>query len=164
MWTFTYKCNRCHRLVSESKGLGHYRLPDGMEIPQFDEAAWCFECDGLQSAEQLLDIEYIGEVIQHLEEHGLDQQSRDIAHLLEKDEDSSHLERLWTWRAMLEWRRTRQSPPRCLRCGSTKLRMLRSPDSRFLHPGCGGVFSVISFFHSTPPTFRLLDPEGRSLT
>lgn len=103
-------------------------------------------------------------MLQRLEQHGADEDTKHWAALLGKDEDSYLLENIRVFRAMLEWRRERMSPPRCLRCGSVDLHLLR-PSAKdeldsFEHPGCGGTFKTSSVWHVAQEVCKVLDIEG----
>jgi len=87
--------------------------------------------------------------------------------LLEMSKEERIAELLQKAMTHLKWLENRQSPPRCLECGSTNF--VRIPerwdvvDDYFEHPGCGGTF------HQTMQSFAreigipVYDAEGNRL-
>ena len=66
----------------------------------------------------------------------------------------------------IEWRRKRESPPRCLKCGSTAVSPIGEWDkipSEFSHPGCGGTFRYYSWYGFSE-SWQFFSPEGLRLT
>lgn len=72
----------------------YYRLSNGIEYPLKHDYAWCHQCESFVECEHL---ESIAEIEQKLAESLVNQEY---------------------WTAILDWRRRRKTPPRCLTCGS----------------------------------------------
>jgi len=107
----------------------YYQLPNGTQFPIFKvDCAWCLQCEEFVPLEVLYPIEEIERKIQVL----LDCRDRwskidaeSVAEWQERSKSDSeppayYFKKHWheKWVTALEWRRNRQSKPRCLVCGS----------------------------------------------
>ncbi|MHC5541575.1 hypothetical protein ACYOEI_25415 [Singulisphaera rosea] len=80
-------------------------------------------------------------------------------------DDEREASKLAYYDAVLMWRRGRQSPGRCLFCGSVMVSLAASRYGRFEHPGCGGPFqchlSILGGTRLIPK--EVYSPEGLKL-
>jgi hypothetical protein len=164
MFGFEYECDRCNACGSYSSSIDYYRLEDGTEFPRSDQSAWCFACHSLRSAERLWEADHLREIIRQLEEGELSAGAGDTRSDQGDEETSRQLHQLQWFRHAYQWRLTRQSPPRCLECGSTDLRPL-APGvedrlNSFEHPGCGGTFRLNNYWHGSQARYQILSAEG----
>lgn len=143
------QCDRCSFNAELSElwhgVVGLYRIADLLPIPVMSRWIWCERCDGIAQAERLLDV---ADILTELWRtrwtfsiwgQGIWSCTRAIS-------DPQTVGRKFHRRilkAMLAWRRSRESPARCLTCGSTTFQLLEDGigESRawmLRHPGCGG--------------------------
>src|SRR5687768_16458955 len=96
----------------------NYRFDDGSTLKIEQEAAWCEGCQKFVCVECVPSAEVLAERIQAL----LD--PSDMTSFLYPTPDAIEkaLDELWV---RLTWRLTRESPARCLRCGSTDIEAVR---------------------------------------
>ena len=94
-----------------------YELESGVRFPIRETTVWCLEEERLFVAEDLQSVELYERILAATE--GLPN--------IEQEEA----------RAMLEWRRKRTDPPRCLSCGSPDIVPLPAKGG-IAHPGCRG--------------------------
>jgi hypothetical protein len=168
MFGHEYRCDRCGQTGSYTTSIGYYCLDDGTVIVRADQAAWCYDCRELRSAERLPNERRIADIISDIQANGLSDDDKEYAAFLSQNEDTYLAEMVFKWKACLKWRRARKSPPRCLECESTSL-LLLNPDveqalDSFAHPQCGGTFQSAGWWHSSQAAYQVLDPEGRHLT
>jgi hypothetical protein len=120
-----------------------YRLPDGTELPLRVQYAWCARCDAFIEAED-----------RYTEDEILDR----IARL---DVDSPDLR---AWQTALDSTATRQTPSRCLSCGSVFAITPLQSGKEIAHPNGDGTIIVSSDGmlgsdpYIPPPTY--FDHEG----
>ncbi|MFN0021422.1 MAG: hypothetical protein ACKVP0_24490 [Pirellulaceae bacterium] len=85
-----------------------------------------------------------------------------------RDEKDRHLNDL---RRRIKWRRSRQSPPKCLECGSTDLLVIPETDEEnenqspqgIEHPGCNGLLQVRGIGFSQNRAWIIYTSEGKKL-
>lgn len=142
----TVQCDGCDQQAKVTSALRCYVLDDGI-VPLFAAIAWCQDCMKVVEA----DVLPVPEALE----------------TMEISDDAAAMER---WR---RWRNARQSPSRCLGCGSTRVKLpqdasfLRFRDDQdaaaFPHPGCG-TFRVKSVgFAGGKATPGQFSPEGERL-
>jgi len=167
-----------------------YVLPDGEQISIPCRLGWCEECDGLASVETFSAELFCGKIQaaeRDLAEPDLyrERQRRHSQQFVFGSrvvslptgwnyEQASPEERLNVASKLLAMIEKRQSPPRCLKCGGTRVTAplvsdwSRVKDPRlptpigFVHPGCGGELSVVEdgFRVALRPSIRRYTPEG----
>lgn len=121
----------------------YYRLPNGIEYPLKVAYAWCHQCEHFVECERLDSIEALE---------------------LQIEKSESVRERDY-WTAILEWRKQRKTPPRCLTCGSFfAIHIL--PDSEAIeHPDGNCLVKVGGILHECNSGRQLdacfFDAEGR---
>jgi hypothetical protein len=125
---------------------GYYILPNGAAIRLYEQPAWCRDCQRFVRAEHLpalADIDaqmtkYQGkaaETRRHLAgwlyrfRLKCRRQLRRELSVYEEAVAEEEMRRLW--------RQMRQSPPRCLECGSTALELPPSDEEYLTRPGVG---------------------------
>lgn len=150
----------------------NYRLPDGARLHVRQTAAWCQVCHRFTLAELIesvaeLEAELPGLIIrkdQLLEEaHGQSSVSEDLR--------SIGFDLDWIQREIAEvprriaWRRNRQGPAKCLRCGSTNLSWFDDPrgGDPFTHPLNDESVISSNGFASTEEWHAEFTPEGQLL-
>jgi hypothetical protein len=150
----------------------YYRLPDGERLHVRQTAAWCQSCGKFTLVEYIesvaeLEAELPGLIVrkdQLLEEaHGQSSVSEDLR--------SIGFDLDWTERAIAEvpvriaWRRKRQSPPKCLHCGTSNLLEIDDPcgGDPFTHPHNGERVISSNGFASTEEWHAEFTPEGELL-
>ncbi len=128
-----YQCDLCGRLESvKTTIIAYYRLDDGRSIPGMNQAVWCYRCDGVRSAERLVDADWLESLIDHLRNSGIDDDLKETASLLEKTPEAYLAEKLDMYVAMLQWRRGRNASARCWNCGATEfLELAPDPTNRW---------------------------------
>jgi hypothetical protein len=133
-----------------------YRLADGSTLHILQQPAWCPVCRRFVIAESV---------------PGVEQLEEEIARFRSADPDTLQMwafasdggpvtERVAELLRYIEWRKGRQSPPRCLECGAVG--PVPVPMSgEFVHPGTGErVVAGRSGFADTAPWFAEFSPEG----
>jgi transcription elongation factor Elf1 len=138
-WSTEFECDRCGRVYEvTTSDLRYYVLPDGRQATCRIHPVWCGTC-GLITE---------GEVVESLEE------MRKAA-----GDPASEGARIIADR--FAWRERRQSPPRCLRCGSTEIVDVPEGTQAFQHPGCGGTLrDGASCIHNQRDRILTYDVEG----
>ena len=170
MWWHEYKCDRCGRCENvRTCIIGYYRLAGGRDVPCIDQPVWCYRCDGVRSAERLVDADKIAAFVDHLRNSGLNDEQTETAKLLKKTPEQYLAEQIDMYSATLAWRRARKSPPRCWECGKTDfLELAPDPNDRlksFGHPSCGGQFLPgENAGHGIQANYRIMDAEGLEWT
>jgi hypothetical protein len=119
--------------------------------------------------EQLPMVERLEHRIEALRRNQLDEGDYEFIRLAGMTEAEFIVEWLAKEAATLRWRRQRQSPPRCLECGSTNLAQIpRLYDGEgmeyFIHPVCEGKLVRTGCMFGRQDFFPLYDPEGNRLT
>lgn len=135
-------------------------LEDGQQLPCLEAFGWCADCESLVVMEHIYPLEVMMKRLSELENCGLnDVQCQEDARLFREDVGELVARRIDFVHKYVEWRRTRESPPRCLRCGSTHVTRVKSM-SEFEHPGCGGVFRKDQSYHFIEASYQLFSSEG----
>ena len=96
MGRYKATCENCSGSEVLNDTLRSYVLPEGKDLTIERTFAWCDDCQRVQWAELIPDLEKL--------------RSRNEEVPCSKTEDR------------IVWRMTRESPPRCLACGSTRIR------------------------------------------
>ena len=117
----------------------NYRLPDDSLLFIHQAECWCSQCNRFELAEYIPTLVKLETDLNRLLKGDLDRLRRDNEEDMElwmtyhgkPVEDSiEDLER------RIQWRRSRKSPPKCLRCGTTTITLLPDADE-FAHPKTG---------------------------
>jgi len=166
------ECDRCATQVTHLGQPAVYGL-EGVEfvckpLTVHTHAVWCTPCATLCDAEHLMGAEYYRRQLAELEANGLTPSDRELVAATKRDETAYLTSLTAAWRIARCMAEQRESPPRCLSCGSTDIRPIAEYDydsrdiSPFRHPECGGTFHSIECSY---PQFNLLwlDSEGRQL-
>jgi hypothetical protein len=136
-----------------------YRLADGSKLHILQQPAWCRACRRFVVAEEVPAVEALEEEIARYRSADPDT-IRKWAFI---SNGAPVAERIAELLRYVEWRKGRQSPPRCLECGTA------SPvpvpmDGEFSHPGTGERVVVgSSGFADTAPWHAEFSPEGEQL-
>jgi hypothetical protein len=124
MGRYKVTCENCRGSEVLNERLSSYALQDGETLTIERTFAWCDDCQRVQWAELIPDLEEL--------------RSRN------KGEPCSQTDE------RIAWRITRASPPRCLACGSTKIRPGRLGETRSGNPKwvldcpkCGGTIRIL---------------------
>ncbi len=129
-------------------------------MPVHSDYAWCPQCNDLVAAEYLPDMASLQRSLSDVESNGLDDDERDFAALIEATAEQLLADRISMWRNYISWRSIRQSPPRCLRCGTTDIQILTTP---LRHPNCGGNLQIESSGDYLPAGPVHYDAEGNRI-
>jgi len=149
--------------------LGHrdrsYIMADGGYCPVFQQVAWCWECRTFVAAEQLRDLSEIdADEAQARKEHGWFQDTlrgpNDVQPWLIKNTEFLFAEQLAGYARQRAWRRSRQSPPRCLECGSTRIEPMPRDLTNIRHPLTGMTLKLKNVCHASMAIHLLYTPEG----
>jgi hypothetical protein len=129
---------------------------------------WCHDCNELVAIEHFAPLADYQDLLADRERNGPNEEDQDGAKLCKEDLNDYFRHRNELLRAMIEWRRRRKSPPRCLTCASTNIEELISigeSDSRgFEHPGCGGILRFQRGYVFIEERLQLLTSEGLPFT
>jgi len=136
----------------------HYRLADGKTIPVNDVPVWCRGCHGFSNVERL----------QSLEEHDREAE-RFAAHAssgaLSDENETIENEWIEMQAKRRELLKSRQTPPRCLKCGGTDHVALPTTGNKMELPtgevvefGEGGLASM-----GQSGALRLFDRDGKRI-
>lgn len=147
-YTYNATCSGCG--FSQQEFLTHlsrwaYLFPDGQIHRVLAKPAWCERCGQIVHAEDLPSVDEIEEKAVRLPFYK------------------------WNLEWLVAWRSTRQSPGKCLSCGSDKIALARDVSRQELmipHPKCGGQVSLLISRHATaslPVNCELFTPEGEAL-
>ncbi len=120
-------CNRCSHQSRISDILRSYGISDQVKVTIEQQYAFCKHCSGAVNAEYVPTLAELNAV---------------LAEFIEANETE--------WIKGLEeriaWRQTRQSPARCLECGSTDIICAVVDEETNIatleHPGCGGTLLI----------------------
>ncbi len=164
------KCNRCgYSQSSGFSGRREYALPDGQKVRVLTTPAWCHDCGGIESVENLDPTGWIDEVQfvkQRLASIQIDKRLFSKRWTYDghywSDETADYRAEVtletfadWTKRldeavAGIQFLISRQSPARCLSCSGTnfdRLERRANPSDPahelMVHPGCGGLLDHI---------------------
>ena len=136
-----------------------YRLPDGTKLHIWQQPAWCAHCRRFVIAEEIPSVEAL---------------QQEIARFRSADPDTLGTwafvsngapvaERIAELSRYVQWRRGRQSPPRCLECGAVGPVPIPLVGG-FAHPQTGECVVVgDSGWADTAPWFADFSPEGERL-
>ena len=152
MGRYKARCENCKGAKTFSDTLCSYKLEDGTTVNIERTFAWCSGCTEVVWAESILSLEEL-----RGEREGLDNPSDETIDYL-----TSLAGRYSTFEEELErsisflderirWRESRESPPRCLSCGSTEITPgiegetnSGNPKWEIPCPACGGTIRVLS--------------------
>jgi len=157
-----------------------YPLPDGGRATAYRSEGWCPRCESIQDVEELPDVQELQHSIADYERRvqggRLDRIKDRLGRPPSNERELAHRE-LARLEDTLRWRRSRQSPPRCLGCGSADWQAVDwvsdehgghsniSHTELFRHT-CGGRLRRVTEpnlrFHCRP-TQIVLTPEGQVL-
>ncbi len=146
-WSTEYECDRCHRVYEVTTcDLRYYVLPDGRQVSCRICPVWCVRCGVMTEGELIPPLDSVEWFVKE-QAPALDDEARMCAE------------------TNMTWRRLRQSPPRCLRCGATEIiavsQTAEGRSESLEHPGCGGVLrDRNSCIHYTPDAFWTYTVEG----
>lgn len=136
--------------VLEPHGL--YVSQDESLAPLWTTLTWCNDCDQFQPGEYIDSIDSIQQVIDELESGQLSDTWRFI---YGDDKEMLH-KAIVSLKRRLQWRKNRVSPPKCLECGSARLRDFKSNGpSSIVDPSTGETFTLSESFASTSIDHRL---------
>lgn len=153
-------------VIEESPVRLDYVLPDGEIVHGYRAFAWCYTCDDIADAEELLDTGSIQEQIR-----GLEMQWQSSRTFLAKlfNRTAGYPEELRQLQSKLRLAKLRRSGPRCLQCGETTVVSLRfNADglSNVVHRCGGRIFKVNVPDDPYAPTYCYglrvirLEPDG----
>ena len=167
------RCDRCDfavELCESWHGVeGLYRIPDSQPIPLVGRWAWCNRCFDISQAEML---PMIGEIRAELRASlwNVSAWGEDVWRCTQAVAESEPISRRChrrILRSMLEWRRHRRSPPRCLNCGTTDIQfasddMGNTGVGTICHPNCAGMihFELGAIWTGICEGYDAYDPEG----
>jgi hypothetical protein len=136
-----------------------YRLLDGTKLHILQQEAWCPCCRMFVAAEDIPSVESMEEEVRQLEA-GDPELLRRWAFV---SNGTPVAERIAELHRRTDWRRQRQSPPRCLICGSVGV--LPVPGAgEFSHPETGErVIVGFTGWVDTAPWFADFSSEGQKL-
>lgn len=148
-YTYDITCSVC-QYFQEDFRVGRsgwaYRFPDGTIRRVLAKPAWCERCERVISAEDVPSLD----------------------DLKERATNFPYFTNNLDW--LLSWRSSRQSPGKCLICGSERITLAKEVSRReqtMPHPRCGGKLSMLNSGHVhsawAPVTYELYSPEGESL-
>lgn len=167
------ECERCkYSQTFAEGGLRSYQLPGEVRITIRQQLGWCRSCDRVVFCEELptmgeLAIEFAQfEELVRQDFDFLSSPGMSAEELIERERS-----RLASLADMLQ---ARQSPPRCLECGSTSIIPISEADeneeeavlptrSSIEHPGCGGPLSVHGIGLSRSRLWTIYSTEGERL-
>jgi hypothetical protein len=133
-----FKCSWCGSKRAFEDTIRVYDAP--VEVTVIERPCWCWECDGVSLAEYIPDA---GEVVAEAKawrQRDREREYRFSCGPLGWQDDENESSALAYYDSVLAWRRQRQSPGRCLFCGSVKVSLAAERFGQFAHPGCGGMF------------------------
>lgn len=114
-----------------------YRLPDGSKLHIMQQPAWCAACRRFVIAEEVPTVEWLQAEISRFQQPEFQQPDSEAFTIWAFVSNNQPVaERIEELRRYIEWRQSRQSPPRCLECGSLEL-TLTPMDGEFAHPATG---------------------------
>jgi hypothetical protein len=131
-----------------------YMLRDGSKLDIDSQPAWCYGC------KRFVEVEKIESVAE------LDRQLAELQHFYDSPghippDRIIRIERLPVLRTRRIWRAHRESPPRCLECGSTSIAALDESAPFTDAPGMGRCEVRIIRYSGVPSPHRVTySPEG----
>jgi hypothetical protein len=137
----------------------NYRLADGSKLHILQQQAWCAACRRFVVAEEVPSVEALEEEIARYRSGD----PETLRMWLFVSNGTPVADRVAELLRYVEWRKGRQSPPRCLACGMAD--PVPIPTSgEFAHPGTGERVVVgSSGFADTAPWYAEFSPEGEQL-
>ena len=133
-----------------------YILLDGSRLHVNQTDCYCSHCQRIDMAEHIETLEQLQNRIEKLRLPDSDE--RKMAVFI-----GSIPDQIVELNRRIEWRRTRQSPAKCLHCGSTEIILLPN-DDEFSHPATGARMTVIGRgFMSTAEWHATYTPEGDAI-
>ncbi len=113
-----------------------YRLPDGSTLGVDQQPAWCRGCGQFVLAERLPEVAELDELLAAVKAREPETVRRLTVFGRSAEDEVAELTR------RIAWRRGRQSPARCLHCGSGQIVALPS-GGEFAHPATGERVTVV---------------------
>lgn len=162
---YRYQCNRCKR--EESAQLLRtrvYQLAGNLHTYLQAELAWCNGCARLVAAEWLPPLQLLESwrsALMQVSPDDPELQREATVRQISPAELLAHRQRAALER--VRWRQQRRSPPRCLECSSSDIRVLADGDevpAAIPHPSCGGEFILIGKLFASESSWDRYDPEG----
>jgi hypothetical protein len=165
MFVFTYECDACRFRGDTFLGQpAYYVFPDGSRMPASLSPAWCRHCNAFSSAEHLPTVEAVREEVERLRNGRTNELDCELAEEFNQTLAERVASRLAVFEQLDKRFRDRQSPNRCVACGTTEFDYLRAMDGaapkEWPHIGCGGTFRLVETVHGIPATYITLDAEG----
>ncbi len=165
-----FECDSCG---SNARYVGRpavYAL-DGIEflcepVTAYSRPAWCYKCNTLVDAEQLMGANFYAQQLDAFRRSGLSEHDREFIALTNRAEPQYRKSISDAWKIVLSAARVRLSKPRCFTCGSIEISYIPEYDLEshdilsFPHPNCSGSFVRVanSFINIA---LLYLDGEGR---
>lgn len=161
---FEASCSGCGYGADAELVQGEYHLEGGVILPVRDELAWCPVENQLVRAEELYSIAELAKELTACEALADVEVEDEVTGLLITREHRT--KRIEEARTALDWRRRRNSPGRCLSCGTISIAPLWRDDAPG-HPGCprGGVLrpALMSSCYRSPEHPPVFSEEGLRL-
>jgi hypothetical protein len=164
-YLFRIDCSACEFQghLHYGPSYAEYELDDDDSAVVRAEPAWCAGCATIVSAEIMPNVEDIRRELADFECRGAAYTAflEDVAAFREPIQLVEH--HIAGLRSSLKWRMLRQSPSRCLVCGSHDLTYipwkLGGNQPTIEHPSCGGTLGFVMEAH-TVPSRRRYSVEG----
>lgn len=135
-------------------------------MPVSTDPAWCNVCNDITSVESLRPTDEITEEIDRLQRRDFNDWDIEFAEALRESIDDIAIRRIELWLQQRNRFENRTLPNRCIECGFSDFRTLRSfatsgdiPET-FLHAKCGGILRQTETCHAIPATYFVLDADG----
>jgi hypothetical protein len=108
-------CTGCsYKYYENHQSIQLQTVYDSIAITYYRETAWCYECDSVQNAEKLPNIDNISASLFNLKSAGF------FSRLSSKHRSETKLAE-----HTVRWLKERTSPPCCLKCGSSEIAILK---------------------------------------
>jgi ferredoxin len=161
---FEASCIGCGYCTDAEPVQGQYELERGVYLPVRDELAWCAVENALVRAEDLYPVaELAAALAEHEALADIEVEDEVTGILITREHRAKRIDEA---RIALDWRRRRNSPGRCLSCGTTSVAPLWR-DEGPPHPGCprGGVLrpTLMSSLWMAPAHPPVFSEEGLRL-
>lgn len=135
-----FECSLCQMNRRIDRRIRLYHVPERICVIEWP--CWCWNCDEVSLAEYIPNPAEIIDEAKAWRQRDCERRyhihSSPIGEPLGAMDDEREPTILAYYDDVLAWRQKRQSPGRCLFCGSIMVSLAASPGSRFEHPGCGG--------------------------
>lgn len=170
MGRFKANCDRCSFTQEMSELPRSYRVADGVKLYIQTQWAWCASCRLITSSEKIRPLEEIQWELKCLlarEPDILDWVQKSI--LPKEDFEASYQRQVARLTTRLDWRQSRQSPPRCLECGATSITPFEWHENddlnleeyeTIVHPNCGGCLHLKCVGLNRPKVEYCYSSEG----